>query len=361
MPNGRQHTVLHYTGSVWDGSGIHAVIRQLAQTGACRCILGVTRGYVSERNPPLNAWRGPTIDADSIGLANLWRALLVAVRVRRWLRRSPQRIFHGHSRAGLLVALWLRLLGARHVVVSVHVYGRQRWFYRLTKSLLGRRLAWLTPAMKRYYGYADASWADCLPNGLAAPWVTDLRRWPGGRPLRIGGAGMLVRWKRWDLVLEALARLPADCAVEFSHIGGAVGTPESLICEQELGAFTQSRGLTDRVHWLGWQSSSAQLLRQVDVVVVPSDGEPFSMIALEALFAGVPVIATRGGGPEDFILEGENGWLVPQGDAPALAGRLAKCLDPVAWQSLRLAPEHLRKFSLNETLAVRWAEIYASL
>ena len=66
-------------------------------------------------------------------------------------------------------------------------------------------------------------------------------------------------------------------------------------------------------------------------------------------------------GPDDFIIEGENGWLVPPGDAAALAQCIQRCLKPETWRSLRLAPEHLRKFSVPETLAVRWAEIYASL
>ena len=171
----------------------------------------------------------------------------------------------------------------------------------------------------------------------------------------------MVRWKRWDLVLVALAKLPAGAAVEFRHIGGPLDEPDSRACERELIGLTRRLGLDTRVRWLGRQPSSAALLEQVDTVVVPSDGEPFSMIALEALFAGVPVIATRGGGPEDFIVDGENGWLVPAGEAAALAERFQQCLDPAAWRSLRLRPEHLKRFSVPETLAARWLEIYAAL
>ncbi len=352
--------VLHYTGSGWDRSGVHAVIRQMAQTTAYRSLLGVTRGFVAEKVPRLPLWRGPAIDADVINLPNAWRALRVACRVRRWLKRAPHRIFHGHSRAGLLVALWLHLLGQRRVVVTVHVYGSRTWFYRWARRYLRERLIWLTPAMKRHYGIADTSWVGCMPNGLAAAWAPEFRCWPGDRPLRIGGAGMLVAWKRWDLVLQALARLPAGQQVEFYHIGGTVDSRESRACEQELMGLVEKLGLGARVHWLGWQESSKALLRQVDAVVVPSDGEPFSMIALEALFAGVPVIATRGGGPEDFIVEGRNGWLVPPGDAAALAVRLEKCLDPREWKTLRQEVAHIRRFSLTETLAPRWAEIYES-
>ena len=355
-------TILHYTGYDHDQGGIMTVIRNLDATGRFRCVLGLKAGGIQACRPPLETLELPPIEGERIGLRNLWRARAVARAVQAWLRADDTRVFHGHSRAGLLVGLWLHRWGERRVVVSVHCYGRQRWFYRWAARQLSGRLYWLTPAMKRHYGCADQSWAGCMPDGLTAPLPVAMRRGPAeGQVLRLGGAGALVRWKRWDLVLEALARLPSDGKIRFTHIGEKLGTPESHACEQELRALTEKLRLTDRVRWAGAQPGSAELLEEVDAIVVPSEGEPFSMIALEAMFAGVPVIATRGGGPEDFIIDGENGWLVPAGDAAALAQRFRQCLDPAAWRSLQLRPEHLRKFSLSETLAARWAEIYAAL
>lgn len=354
-------TILHYTGYDHDRGGIVSVIRNLAATDRFRCVLGVNAGCVQERRPRLETLELPPIEGERIGLLNLWRARAVALTVQAWLKADDTRVFHGHSRAGLLVGLWLYWFGERRMVVSVHCYGRQRWFYRWAARLLAGRLYWLTPAMKRHYGCADQTWAGCMPDGLTAPMPVAMRRGPvEGQDLRLGGAGALVRWKRWDLVLEALARLP-DGKIRFTHIGEKIATPESHACEQELRVLTEKLGLADRVQWAGWQAGSADLLKEVDAIVVPSDGEPFSMIALEAMFAGVPVIAARGGGPEDFIVDGENGWLVPAGDAAALAQRFRQCLDPAAWQTLQLRPEHLRKFCLSETLAARWTEIYAAL
>ncbi len=354
--------VLHYVGYDDDRGGLVAVVRALAAVGRFRSVLGVNPGCVQHSVPPLPTMELPRVHGEAINLRCLIRARTVAQRVRVWLRENGDRVFHGHSRAGLLVALWLHLLGERRVVVSVHCYGRQRWFYRFAQRRFGSRLLWYSPAMKRHYGLKDLGWSGCMPNGLDAPLPATMHRGPGpDGVLRLGGAGAMVDWKRWDLVLMALARLPVAAKVRFIHIGGALDTPESRACEQELRTLTERLGLRDRVEWRGWQLSSAELLREVDVVVVPSDGEPFSMIALEALFAGRPVIATRGGGPEDFIVEGENGWLVPQGDATALAEKFAQCLAPESWTGLRVVPEHLRKFSMRETLAAQWAEIYARL
>ncbi len=354
--------VLHYLGYNDDRGGIVAMIRALSKASRFRSVLGVNPGCVQHARPPLPVKEFPRIEGESINLANLGRAWTVARRVHDWMRGNPHRVFHGHTRAGLLVALWLRLWGERRVVVSVHCFGRHRWFYRLVHDIFGSRLLWYSPAMKRHYGLEDLSWAGCMPNGLAAALPMAMRGEPAsGTGLTLGGAGAMVGWKRWDLVLEALARLPAEAKVRFIHIGGALDTPESRACERDLLALTEKLGLQHRVEWRGWQPSSAGLLADVDAVVVPSDGEPFSMIALEAMFAGVPVVATRGGGPEDFVLEGVNGWLVPQGDAATLAARFEALTQPAAWNGLRVAPEHLRKFSMGETLAARWAEIYAGL
>lgn len=349
--------VLHYVGYHDDRGGIVSVIRALAAAGRFRCVLGVNRGFTWKGPATMDTVEFTPVAGETISLINAGRTRRVAREVQAWLAAAPGRVFHGHSRAGLLVALWLHRWGERRVVVSVHCYGRARWFYRWAHRVFGERLLWYTPAMKRHYGLDDRTWDGCMPNGVTVSTPEAPRRGTlVAARLRVGGAGALVKWKRWDLVLDALARIPEG--VRFTHIGGALDLSSSRRCEQELHEQTRRLALEDRVDWLGWQPSSEGLLGRIDVLVVPSDGEPFSMIALEALFAGVPVIATRGGGPEDFIIEGENGWLVPAGDAGALAARLTACLRSESWAGLRFSRDHLRQFSMTETLAAKWLEIY---
>jgi len=337
------------------------VIRHLAATGCFRCVLGVNAGFGRQDGPALDVLELPRVEGERISLGNIWRARAAARAVRDWLRAEPGRVFHGHSRAGLLVALWLRWWGEPPVVVSVHCYGRQRWFYRAAKKILGQRLRWLTPAMRRYYfGGVPADWTDCVPNGVPGTPAAEMRCWPGGRTLRLGGAGQLTANKRWHLVIAALARLPADAPVEYYHLGGSTGDPDSTAYTQELKALTARHGLDDQVHWLGWQPSSAGLLREVDAVVVPFHQEAFSLIALEALYAGVPVIAARGGGPDDLILDGVNGWLFEPDDPAALAALWRDLLQPDAWRELRVDTGHLQRFSAP-VVAEQWARIYERL
>jgi glycosyltransferase involved in cell wall biosynthesis len=354
-------TVLHYTGYDDDRGGIMSAVRALAEAGRHVCVLGLNRGAVQRREPALPALELPRLDAERITLGNAWRARAVAAAVRAWLAESPRRIFHGHSRAGLLVGLWLRLMGEQRVVVSVHCYGRQRWFYRLAKNFLGPRLQWLTPAMKRYYyGGATHDWTDCIPNGLPGTPAARMRAWSGGRPLRIGGAGQLTANKRWDLPIAALAALPAGTPIEFWHAGGITGDAASAACERELKALVAQRGLGERVKWLGWLPGAQAWLRDVDVVVVPFHQESFSLVALEALYAGVPVIAARGGGPDDLIRHAENGWLVAPEDPAALAACFQALLRPEAWGTLRVDPAHLQRFAIV-AITAQWTRLYAAL
>lgn len=354
---------MYFTGYRVDRGGVIVAIRNLATSARFGVVLGVGPGFRREGTPAeIEAMELPLLTPEAIGLANFFRARRVARTVWTWLRNDRTRIFHGQSRAGLLVALWLLWWGERHVVVSVHCYGRQRWFYRAAKRMLGSRLRWLSPAMVRYYyGITAAGWTDCVPVALPGPPnVAPMRHFPGGRALRVGGAGQLTSNKRWDVVLAALAALPREAAVEFHHIGAELEDADSRRCALALRERAAREDLAGRVHWHGWQPDSTGLLSNVDVVVVPFEHESFSLIALEALLAGVPVIAMRGGGPEDFIVDGVNGWLLPAGEPRALGRLLQQLLERAAWREIRQAPELLGRFAPSR-VAEEWAGVYASL
>jgi len=78
-------------------------------------------------------------------------------------------------------------------------------------------------------------------------------------------------------------------------------------------------GLKEAVHFLGDRNDVPDLLRIVDIVVIPSISEGLSLVALEAMACGKPVVATRVGGIPELIDDGTNGLLVPPADPRALA------------------------------------------
>lgn len=84
-----------------------------------------------------------------------------------------------------------------------------------------------------------------------------------------------------------------------------------------LDAEIRRRGISDRVRWSGWldRAGLIDFYRKLDVFVFPSHKEGLGIAGIEAMASGVPVVSTRSGGPEDYVIDGETGWLVD--DNPA--------------------------------------------
>jgi glycosyltransferase involved in cell wall biosynthesis len=355
--------VLHYVGYDSDRGGIVSIVRTLAAEGRFRCILGVNPGFRQLREPPLQTLELPALEGERLGLRTFWRARAVARAAADWLHADGRRFFHGHSRAGLAAAMWLASFGERRVLASVHCYGRRRWFYRLAARRLPGRLFWLSPAMKRYYGCGDSSWDGCIPGCVAiagrAPPKTDEA--PPG-PVRLGGIGALVPWKRWDLILEAMAAAPKGVRerMHFAHIGAEDGSPESSGCRGALQARTRELHLEDSVAWMGERPSAEGLLGEIDCLVISSEREPFSISMLEALAAGVPVLAADSGGAQDVIKPRVNGWLFRSGDARDLGRALCELAQAGAIRGARPDQREIERFSAPR-VAARWAETYTGL
>lgn len=368
MSDRARATVLHYTGYDDDRGGIMSVIGALAAENAFDSVLGVNTGFQARRLTGLPVLELPRIEGERLGWRTWLQARRVASRVQAWLAGDPRRVFHGHSRAGLAVALRLAALGERRVLATVHCYGRQRWYYRHAARKLREGLHWLSPAMKRYYGVAVEArdpWRNCLPGCVRVPGGAAAGRPTGattGDVVRLAGVGTLTRWKRWHLVVEALATLPAERRAKFvfRHIGGTDGSADSRAYGDELRRSTTERGLADVIEWRGEQAGADALLAESDALVVVSALEPLSVAMLEALFAGVPVLAAAAGGALDVIAPPVNGWLFRGSDPVELARALEKLADPARRAAVRVEREGLQRFTAAAA-AVRHAEIYRRL
>jgi glycosyltransferase involved in cell wall biosynthesis len=89
--------------------------------------------------------------------------------------------------------------------------------------------------------------------------------------------------------------------------------------EPALKEYARELGLEDAVRFLGFVSPVQQAVEDAAIVVVPSLGEGFGMVALEAMERARPVIASAVGGLPEIVVDGETGLVVPSGDADALA------------------------------------------
>jgi glycosyltransferase involved in cell wall biosynthesis len=138
---------------------------------------------------------------------------------------------------------------------------------------------------------------------------------------QLAAVGSLVPVKGFDYLLRALAQLRADRDDWRLNIAGEGPGREALV------ALAGELGLTDRVTLLGHKPKEevADLMRKSDLFVLSSLVETFSAAAAEALACSLPVLATRCGGPEEYLTP-ELGHLVAVGDAQALRDGLAEVL-----------------------------------
>jgi glycosyltransferase involved in cell wall biosynthesis len=130
--------------------------------------------------------------------------------------------------------------------------------------------------------------------------------------------GRLDEQKGFDVLLEAVARLGADQPDVVVAIAGDGGL------DAELRRQTLDLGIDGRVRFLGSRSDVADLFAAADVCVVPSRWEGLPLVVLEAMTAGVPIVASDVGDVADAV--GGDGWLVPPCDPETLARSLVTVL-----------------------------------
>jgi glycosyltransferase involved in cell wall biosynthesis len=147
------------------------------------------------------------------------------------------------------------------------------------------------------------------------------QRRPGGRtgPLRVVSVGRLRRPKDFTTLVRAMAQLEPGSA-ELRIVGTG---PDRAQLETEISQL----GLSEAVQLLGERSDVSDLLAGADVFALSSTSEGFPISVLEAMAAGLPVVASAVGGLPEQVSEGETGMLVAPGDQQALAGALRALVD----------------------------------
>ncbi|HYM23040.1 MAG TPA: glycosyltransferase family 4 protein [Vicinamibacterales bacterium] len=131
----------------------------------------------------------------------------------------------------------------------------------------------------------------------------------------------LEAWKGHRILIDALGRLSSRADWTCWIAGGAQRAPEREYVTA-LRERAERLGIGNRLRWLGERQDIRQLLFAADVHCQPNTGpEPFGIAFIEALAAGLPVVATAIGGALEIVND-RCGRLVPAGDAPALADTL---------------------------------------
>ena len=139
----------------------------------------------------------------------------------------------------------------------------------------------------------------------------------------IGSLGNIRTAKAYDILLQAAALLRERVGnVRFVIAGQGKGR-----LYDDLLRLREELQLGDIVHFLGFNDDPAGFLSNLDIFLLSSISEGFSIATIQAMAAGVPVIVTRSGGPEEIVSHKENGWLVEAGSAMAIVEAIEKLVN----------------------------------
>lgn len=126
--------------------------------------------------------------------------------------------------------------------------------------------------------------------------------------------------KGYDILVRALAELRGNGAPRLAVLGSG---PQ----EDAVRTLAESLGLSDRIWFAGVQPNPWKFAAQTDLFVLPSRWETFSLVLVEAMACGLPVLAADCEfGPREIIEHGKTGWLVPPEDPHAMAEALRRLL-----------------------------------
>jgi len=266
----------------------------------------------------------------------------------RLFRQEQPALVHTHtSKAGVLgrIAAWLA-----RVPVIVHTphghvfYGHfgpiRSWLFLQIErvlSVLTDRMIALTEAERQDHLDRKVGTADrfaVVPSGIDRERFVQARiqgkkqpDWFGCPPeaLVVGSVGWLTDIKGHEYLIEAAAKLKPDFPFLHLVIVGSGDRHDALL------RLAESSGLRDAVHLLGHRDDIEVCLAGMDLFVLPSLNEGMGRALIEAMAAGLPVIASRVGGIPAVISHEHTGLLVPSGDAGALAEALRRFLDRPEW------------------------------
>lgn len=147
---------------------------------------------------------------------------------------------------------------------------------------------------------------------------------PPGGGHRVVFVGRLVKWKRPVMVVEVLAELRRrGRSVERGLVIGD-GDPD---VREGILRRARSLGVADRLDIVGWRDAPFSSLYSGDVVLCPSIDEPYGRVAVEAMLAGLPVVASDSGGHREIVDHEQTGLLAAPDDPREFADAVGQLLD----------------------------------
>lgn len=178
---------------------------------------------------------------------------------------------------------------------------------------------------------------------------------PAAHPPTVVMVGRFEAQKDQRELIEVLARRQ-DLAWKLRFVGD--GPLESLAKDA-----AREFGVADRVEFLGFRTDVAQILAGAQIYALVSHWEGFARSIVEAMRAGLPVVACDVGGNREAVIDGVNGYLVPHEDAAALSERMTRLLSDPALRA-QMGQASRRRYEAEFTFEAMFRKttaVYASV
>ena len=261
------------------------------------------------------------------------------VALQRLIRLTGSALVHANGSRAMFYAGLAGWLAGRPVIWHVRVADSDRCLDRLLFPM-AQAVVVNSQAVARRFAWAKPGKVRCIYNGVdlkrfapRAPSV-EIRRAlgiPDTAPV-VASVGRFVPYKGYEYLLEA-ARLVCEARPEIHWV--LVGEGE---LKDELIARAQKLGIEKQVHFTGWREDTPDLLALCDLFVLPSLGEHFGRVLIEAMGMAKAIVATDAGGVPEVVVPGETGLLVPPAQPKPFAEAVLVLLaDPAGAARLGLA------------------------
>jgi glycosyltransferase involved in cell wall biosynthesis len=287
----------------------------------------------------------------------------------RVVRREGYRLIHTHTARSAVIGSLASLATGVPMVHHVHspatsdtTHRWRNWMNGLTERIVLHRAAALvavSESLGQYVvrqGFAREK-VFVVPNGVPCRRPVPVRD-PAKATWTLGTLALFRPRKGIEVLIEALAALHAQGHVVRLRAVGQFETPEY---ERRIKGLAESLGVGHLIDWVGFARDVDRELAQMDLFVLPSlFGEGLPMVVLEAMSAGLPVVATRVAGVPEAVRDGQEGLLTEPGDCQDLARALGRFLSgEIDWHAMRARAlqRHAERFS-ESRMAAGVAEVY---
>lgn len=135
--------------------------------------------------------------------------------------------------------------------------------------------------------------------------------------------GNWMRGKGQDFAIRAFSLIHEEVPQwRLRFVGGTFGLKKNEEYKSEVLRAATELGIQNKVDWVEITNDQEKEYREAGVVINFSESESFSMVCMEALFFGCPLIASNCGGPAEIVQQGENGFLVENRNVPEMAKKM---------------------------------------